>query len=83
MEIFSYFCGINTKVNNMTTITLSYNERNKTAQAVVKFIESLGIFKILKDDEPNATTIKAIEEVKSGKTYKASNLQDMLNYLRN
>ena len=83
LEIFfSYFCS-NTKVNNMTTITLSYNERNKTAQAVVKFIESLGIFKILKDDEPNATTIKAIEEVKSGKTYKASNLQDMLNYLRN
>ena len=67
----------------MTTITLSYNERNKTAQAVVKFIEGLGIFKILKDDEPNATTIKAIEEVKSGKTYKASSLQDMLNYLRN
>ena len=83
MEIFSYFCSINTKVNNMTTITLSYNERNKTAQAVVKLIESLGIFKILKDDEPNATTIKAIEEVKSGKTYKASSLQDMLNYLRN
>ena len=52
----------------MTTITLSYNERNKTAQAVVKFLESLGVFKILKDDEPNATTIKAIEEVKSGKT---------------
>jgi hypothetical protein len=48
----------------MTTITLSYNERNKTAQAVVKFLESLVVFKILKDDEPNATTIKAIEEVK-------------------
>ena len=51
----------------MTTITLSYNERNKMAQAVVKFLESLGIFKILKDDEPNATTIKAIEEVKKKK----------------
>ena len=83
MEIFSYFCSINTNQPPMTTITLSYNERNKTAQAVVKFIESLGVFKILKDDEPNATTIKAIEEVKSGKTYKASSLQDMLNYLRN
>ena len=65
LEFFSYFCGINTKPNTMTTITLSYNERNKTAQAVVKFLESLGVFKILKDDEPNATTIKAIEEVKS------------------
>lgn len=83
LAFFSYFCGINQWSNTMTTITLSYNERNKTAQAVVKFIESLGVFKILKDDEPNATTIKAIEEVKSGKTYKASSLQDMLNYLRN
>ena len=46
----------------MTTITLSYSERNKTARAVVKFLESLGVFKILKDDEPNATTIKPIEE---------------------
>ena len=82
MEIFSYFCSRNAKSNTMTTITLSYNERNKTAQAVVKFLESLGVFKILKEDEPNATTIKAIEEVKSGKTYKASSLQDMLNYLR-
>ena len=83
MEIFFYICGMNLKSSNMTTITLSYNERNKTAQAVVKFLESLGVFKILKDDEPNATTIKAIEEVKSGKTYKASSLDDMLNYLRN
>lgn len=67
----------------MATITLSYNGRNKTAQAVIKFIESLGIFKVLKDDEPNQTTIKAIEDVKAGRTYKANNLQDMLNYLRN
>ena len=62
LDIFFYFCGINLKSSNMTTITLSYSERNKTAQAVVKFLESLGVFKILKDDEPNATTIKAIEE---------------------
>jgi len=67
----------------MATITLSYNPRNKTAMAVIKFLESLSVFKILKDDEPNATTLKAIEEVKAGKTYKATSLQDMLNYLRN
>ena len=66
----------------MATITISYDSRNKTAQAVVKFIESLGIFKILKDEEPNQTTVKAIEDVKSGKTYKASSVDDMLNYLR-
>ena len=67
----------------MATITLSYNGRNKTAQAVVKFVESLGVFKILKDDEPNQTTVKAIEDVKAGKTYKASSVDDMLNFLRN
>ena len=67
----------------MATITLSYNPRNKTAVVVIKFIESLSVFKILKDDEPHATTLKAIEEVKAGKTYKATSLQDMLNYLRN
>ncbi len=50
----------------MATITFSYNARNKTAQAVIKFVESLGIFKVLKDDDPNETTIKAIEEVKRG-----------------
>ena len=62
----------------MATITISYDGRNKTAQAVVKFIESLGIFKILKDEEPNQTTVKAIEDVKSGKTYKAKDGYDLI-----
>lgn len=66
----------------MATITISYDSRNKTAQAVVKFIESLGIFKILKDEEPNQITVKAVEEARAGKTYKASSVDDMLNYLR-
>ena len=68
-RFFLTFAAQNTKTSDMTTITLSYNERNKTAQAVVKFLESLGVFKILKDDEPNATTIKAIEETRTGKTF--------------
>ena len=66
----------------MDTITLSYNPRNKTARTVVKFLESLGVFKILRDDEPNQTTVDAIKEVKAGHTYKASSLGDMMNYLR-
>ena len=66
----------------METITLSYNPRNKTARTVVKFLESLGVFKILRDDEPNQTTVDAIKEVKAGHTYKASSLGDMMNYLR-
>lgn len=50
----------------MATITFSYNKRNKTAVAAIKLMESLGVFKILKDDEPNQTTVKAIKEVKTG-----------------
>lgn len=57
-----------TKMQNiMATITLSYNGRNKTAQTVIQIIESLGIFKVLKDDEPNDVTVKAIKDVKAGK----------------
>ena len=68
--------------NTMATITFSYNKRNKTAVAAIKLMESLGVFKILKDDEPNQTTVKAIKEVKAGHTYRASSVGDMMNYLR-
>lgn len=65
----------------MTTITLGYDRRNKMAKAVVDFIEATGLFKIMKEDEPNEETKKAIEDVKSGKTFKARDLHDMINYL--
>ena len=65
----------------MATITLNYDGRNKMAKAIVEFIEKTGLFTLLKDDEPNETTIKAIEEVKKGKTYKAKDLQEMMDYL--
>lgn len=65
----------------MTTITLGYDKRNKVARAIVDFIEATGLFKIMKDEEPNEETKKAIEDVKSGKTFKARDLQDMFDYL--
>lgn len=67
--------------NAMATITLNYDGRNKMAKAIVEFIEKTGLFTLLKDDEPNETTIKAIEEVKEGKAYKAKDLQEMMDYL--
>lgn len=67
----------------MTTITLGYDRRNKVARAIVDFIEATGLFKIMKEEEPNEETKKAIEDVRSGKTFKAKNLQDMINYLNN
>ena len=65
----------------MATITLQYNARNKAARAIVEMIERSGLFDILKDDEPNETTIKAISDAKAGKTFKATQLQEMFNYL--
>ncbi len=75
------FAEINKKA--MTTITLGYDRRNKVAKAIVDFIEATGLFKILKEDEPNEETKNSIEDVKSGKTFKARDLHDMINYLNN
>ena len=66
----------------MKTITLSYDGRNKTAKAVIKFIETLGIFTILYDTEPNETTKQAINDAHNGNTYKSKNLEDMYAYLK-
>ncbi len=67
----------------MTTITLGYDRRNKVARAIVDFIEATSLFKIMKEEEPNEETKRAIEDVKSGNTFRAKNLQDMINYLNN
>ena len=75
-----YLC--NWKNNDaMATITLNYDGRNKMAKAIVDFIGKTGLFTMLKDDEPNETTIKAIKEVREGKTLKAKDLQETLDYL--
>lgn len=51
------------------------------AKAIVDFIAKTGLFKFLKDDEPNETTKKAIREAKEGKTYKAKDFDDLVKYL--
>ena len=65
----------------MATITLQYDARNKASRAIIEMIERSGLFDILKDEEPNETTIKAINEAKAGKTFKTKKLQEMFNYL--
>ena len=37
----------------MATITLSYDGRNTVAKSIVKMLETIGVFNILKDDAPN------------------------------
>lgn len=65
----------------METITLQYDAMNQEAQSLIQLIEESGLFLILKDDVPNDLTIKAINEAKEGKTFKAKKIQDMINYL--
>lgn len=52
----------------MTTISISYNEKNAVAQKAVDFLISLGIFKVEKIASPaKKKTLKAIEDAKKGK----------------
>ncbi len=52
-------------------LSLSLSDKNKDWLAG-KILES-------KKAQPNATTIKAIEDVRAGKTFKASSVDDLLN----
>lgn len=51
----------------------------KKALMMIKGIASVRVISQPKSTRLNATTIKAIEEVKAGKTYKASSVDDLLN----
>ncbi len=52
----------------MTTIQISYNEKNVMAKKTIDFLLSLGIFKVHEVVETSAKkkTLKAIESVKKG-----------------
>lgn len=52
----------------MTTISISYNEKNAVARKAVDFLISLGVFKVEKISSPaKKKTLKAIEDAKKGK----------------
>lgn len=75
------FSGNNYAPENMEVITISYNGKNKMANAIVNLIEQSGVFDILRDDEPNETTIAAINELKNGGGYTAHSLDDLFRQL--
>ncbi len=62
----------------MTYITI--DTKTKQAQKFVELLETLPFAKILK--EPNATTKKAIEDARNGKTRKAKSLDNLFNDLK-
>jgi antitoxin component of RelBE/YafQ-DinJ toxin-antitoxin module len=67
----------------MTTISLKINEKTKKGQAFIEFLKQY----VINDETvelvktPNAETIKAIEEVYSGKVIKAKNATELIKKL--
>jgi antitoxin component of RelBE/YafQ-DinJ toxin-antitoxin module len=61
----------------MTYITI--DTKTRQAKKFVELIETLPFAKILKD--PNATTKKAIEDARKGKTRKHKNSKELIAFL--
>ncbi|GEM_PF-1765822 len=76
------FSGSTHAPENMEVITISYNGKNKIANAIVNLIEASGVFDILRDNEPNETTIEAINELKNGGGFTANGLDDLFKQLQ-
>lgn len=79
----------------MATITLSYDGRNTVAKSIVKMLETIGVFNILKDDAPNNHNIvkspynqefvnkikKSEQQISKGKFVKVTNVKEYINGL--
>ena len=65
------------------TMALAFDPNDQATLAIIKMIESCGLFSVMREDTPNAETLQALDDAHNGKTYKAKNLDDLLNYLEN
>lgn len=58
----------------MTTVSITYNEKNNIAKKAMEFLLSLGVFKVHEIDSPaKKKTLKAIEDAKKGKDITSCN----------
>ena len=69
----------------METIKLKINKRTSYGKALLELIkiginEKKGV-EIVDENEPNLATMKAIEEVEKGKTFKVKNSKDLFKEL--
>lgn len=64
----------------MTTIALTYNEKNSIARKAMDFVLSLGVFKVEESMSPaKRRTLKAIEDARKGKNItKCETFEDYL-----
>lgn len=66
----------------METITLAFNPNDTVAMAVIGMIEKIGHFDIMREDDPNETTLQALHDAHNGNTYQSKSLEDMFSYLK-
>lgn len=64
----------------MATYTITVNERTKSGKGLVNYLKSLGIIK--KENEPNDTTLKAINEIKNGEVTRCKTFEEYLNAVK-
>ncbi|MBQ6275685.1 MAG: hypothetical protein IJK62_03125 [Bacteroidales bacterium] len=70
----------------MATITLEYDGRNKLMQDLIALLEKYGAKRkdVAKEDEdPTDITLKAIEEIRSGKGIRCKTFEEYKDSVRN
>ena len=60
----------------MTTVIIT--NKSKAAKQMVEFLKTQPYAKVIEENEPNNTTLKAIEEARKGKTIQCDSFDDYL-----
>ena len=64
----------------MATYTITINERTNAGRSLVANLKSLSV---IKDEQPNLTTMKAIKELKTGKVTRCKSFDEYLDLVNN
>ncbi len=60
----------------MTRVIIT--NKSKAAKQMIEFLKTQPYAKVIEEDEPNAVTLRAIEELKTGKTIKCDSFEDYI-----
>jgi hypothetical protein len=64
----------------MTTVIIT--NKSKAAKQMVEFLKTQPYAKVFEEDEPNAVTLRAVEELKTGETITYKNSGELISKLR-
>jgi antitoxin component of RelBE/YafQ-DinJ toxin-antitoxin module len=72
-------------LNNLKFIDMVYlriNENSAQAKAFLEYVKTIPFVKVVaKEEIPNATTVKAIQEARTKEVAKAKDINDLINQL--